>query len=425
LAGCVRILEGFLDAEVDGFGGEEALLGADGSGEGVAAGGGGGGHDTEEGAPVDEVGAGEVAGVGIPHAQFITGDEDVAGFVDAASAGAAEHLEDFVGLEEVFDLVASVGFAGEADATEGEVDTGGEAHGGDDDAELSGFGEGFDYAGAGAVAEAAVVAGDAGFEESGDGFTDEGFLLGGESEGVGVGELAGEFIGEGFGGLAAWGEDEDGAEVFGEGFCYEAGPVAFDGGGQVELEIVAVDFLEGYGAEVMADEGGLAAEALEPFGDVLGVGDGATEEEELGGGWGEGEGELVIEAAVGVAEHLEFVDDEECGALASDESMFLGFEGGDDDWGVEVFREVTGGDADVPALVAPFGEFIIGEGAGGNRVDDLLLGPALFGPEFEDEGFTAAGGGLDDDVVALAEGGDGLLLPEVGDEHAVQRGECC
>ncbi|MFM1943760.1 MAG: hypothetical protein RI897_2742 [Verrucomicrobiota bacterium] len=76
---------------------------------------------------------------------------------------------------------------------------------------------------------------------------------------------------------------------------------------------------------------------MEPFGDVLGVCDGAAEEEELGGGWCEGEGEFVVEAAVGVAEHLEFVDDEEGGALAVDESMFLGFEGGDDDWGVEIF----------------------------------------------------------------------------------------
>ncbi|MFM1943762.1 MAG: hypothetical protein RI897_2744 [Verrucomicrobiota bacterium] len=172
------IFEGFFDAEVDGFGGEEALLGVDGGGVGVGAGGGGGGHDTEEGAPVDEVGSGEVAGVGIPHTQFVAGDEDVAGFVDTASAGAAEHLEDFVGLEEVFDLVTAVGFAGEADATEGEVDAGGEAHGGDDDAELSGFGEGFDDTGAGAVAEAAMVAGDAGFEELGEGVTDERFLLG-------------------------------------------------------------------------------------------------------------------------------------------------------------------------------------------------------------------------------------------------------
>ncbi|MFM1943761.1 MAG: hypothetical protein RI897_2743 [Verrucomicrobiota bacterium] len=66
-------------------------------------------------------------------------------------------------------------------------------------------------------------------------------------------------MGEGFGGLSAWGEDEDGAEVFGEGFSDEAGPVAFDGVGEVELEFVTMDFFEGDGAEVMFDEGGFTA----------------------------------------------------------------------------------------------------------------------------------------------------------------------
>jgi hypothetical protein len=70
-------------------------------------------------------------------------------------------VEELVRGEAVFAATVVEGGGGDVDTADGEVDAGGEAHGGGDDAELAGFGEGFDDASAGGVGEAAVVIGDA------------------------------------------------------------------------------------------------------------------------------------------------------------------------------------------------------------------------------------------------------------------------
>jgi hypothetical protein len=422
-AGSIGIAEGFLDAEEDGFGGEETSLDPDGFGEGVASEVGCDGHEVEEGGPIDHAGAGEEGGLAVAEADALGRDEDVAGFVDAPASGATEHLEDFVGADGDFEAVAFVGFGGEGDGAEGEVDTGGEAHGGDDDAELAIFGEGFDDACASGVGKAGMVEGDAGLEEFGEGFTDEAALGVGELEGVGVGKFAGDFGGDHFGLLTAWGEEKDGAEGFGEGLGGEAGPMAADLGRQPPTEVLGEDFVEGNRADFVSDEDGIASEASEPVDDLIGIGDGTAEEEELGVGWGEGDGQFVVQAAILIGEHLVFVDDEEAGAVAVDEAVLLGFEGGDEDGGGEVVGEIAGGDTDVPAAGAPFGEFVIGEGAGGDGVDGLAAVLAVIGPEFEDEGLAGAGGGMDDDVLSCAEGDHGFLLPEVGDGDLLECGE--
>ena len=120
------------------------------------------------------------------------------------------------------------GGGGDVDGADGEIDASGEAHGGGDDAELAGFGEGFDDASAGGVGEAAVMVGDAVFEELGEFFAADGALFGGELEGVAGGEFGGEFAGDGFGFFAAGGEDEEGGEVGEEDGGGELGPVAFE-----------------------------------------------------------------------------------------------------------------------------------------------------------------------------------------------------
>jgi hypothetical protein len=88
----------------------------------------------------------------------------------------------------------------------------------------------------------------------------------------------------------------------------------------------------------VADDFDAAAETLEPSGDVVGVGDGAGEEEELELGRGGEEGALVVIAAGGIGEPVVFVDDEEVErweigrARGSDLGMDR-FEGGDDEGG--------------------------------------------------------------------------------------------
>ena len=307
----LRVAEGFLDAEEDGLGGEESGLDADGFEEGVLAQFIGSGHQVEERGPVDHPGAGEVRGLAVPESETLWGDEDIAGLVDAATSGATEHLEDFVLADGDLDAVALVGFGGHRDRAEGEIDAGGEAHGGDDDAELSGLGEGFDDAGADGVGEPGMVVGDARLEELGEVFADESALGVGELEGIRIGKFAGDLGSDRLGLLAARGEEQHGAEGFGEGLGAEPGPVPADLGREPPVEVLDEDLVERHGADVVADEGGVATEAFEPVDDVVGVGDGSAEEQELGALGGEGDGKLVVQAAVVVSEHLVFVDHQE------------------------------------------------------------------------------------------------------------------
>ena len=137
-------------------------------------------------------------------------------------------------------------------------------------------------------------------------------------------------------------------------------------------------------------------------------------------------------ATGGVGDHLIFVDDEQGGAFSAHESLDLGFKSGDENWGVDVFRDVSGGDADVPFGVLPLGVFVIGEGAGGYGIDSLALVLVMTGlmKQFEDVGFSGSSGGADDDVGASPQMIDSLVLPEVGElegvegrEHDGQRGD--
>ena len=102
--------------------------------------------------------------------------------------------------------------------------------------------------------------------------------------------------------------------------------------------------------------------------------------------------------------------------MVFEESLALGLEGGDDDGGVEVFADVAGGDAYIPAEGGPFSAFVIGQGTGRHRVDGLPL-VASFDEKFEDMGFARASRGLDNYIVPTSQGSEGGLLPEVGEDE--------
>ena len=137
----------------------------------------------------------------------------------------------------------------------------------------------------------------------------------------------------------------------------------------------------------------------------------------------EGEGEFVVQAAIRVAYHLVFVHDEKRRTFAGDEAVLLGFKCGDDDGGAQIFREVARGDADIPATCAPLSEFVIGKGTGRHGVDGLATWFAAMRPQFEDERLARTGRRLHDDILAFAQRGHGLLLPQVRDGDLVQGGQ--
>ena len=83
--------------------------------------------------------------------------------------------------------------------------------------------------------------------------------------------------------------------------------------------------------------------------------------------------EFIVQAAVRVAEHLILVHDEQRWPIAFDQPALLSFERGDEDRRVEIFGEIAGSDADVPAARAPFGEFVIRQRASRHGVDRLAV----------------------------------------------------
>lgn len=406
----------------------DSLIGKEACGEGAGGLGGvalivhGGAHDGEEAGPIDAIGAAEAEGAGLVEAGFGGQGEDVADAVEPAAAGASEHLEEFIGTDLSGLFAAAVGAVGDHNRAHGKIDTGGEAHSGDDDAELSGFGERFDEAGALAVIEAAVVKGDAGAEEGAEGMAGEFFLFGGENEGIFFGEGAGDFDSDVLGGAAARCEEEQRGHFSFEDTGDGAWPVTANGIGNAVGEGFHGNFLKGDGTFAVGDQFGGPPEAAEPVADRFGIADGAAEEKEARLWRRGGDGDLVIEAPLVIADHLVFIDDEEIGTLAVEEAGFLGFEGGDDDGGIGTERAVAGDEADRPAEGFPFEQFIVGEGAGGNGVDGAAVEAAIH-EEFKDIGFAGTGGGIDDDIASPGEVAEGGLLPDIGQfEGAVEFG---
>ena len=114
-----------------------------------------------------------------------------------------------------------------------------------------------------------------------------------------------------------------------------------------------------------------------------------------------------------IGQHLVFIHHEQVRVPAFKEAVTLRLEGRDNDRGAQVIADIARGDAHIPALGQPFGPFVVGQGPGGYRVDGLAAMPAL-DEQFEDVGLAGASRGLDDDILTLAEGAQGGLLPEVG-----------
>ncbi len=170
----------------------------------------------------------------------------------------------------------------------------------------------------------------------------------------------------------------------------------------------------------MRDEHGVAPDAPQPRDDILRIADASAEQEELRLRRREREREFVIHAAMRVADHLVFIDDEELRAFAPDETPPLRLERRDDDAGIEPEREIAGGDADIPAALAPLGELVICERAGRHGEDGLPFQLRL--EHLEDVGFSRARRRVHDDILPGAERLHGFLLPEVGDRQMLEEG---
>ena len=403
----------------------DRLTGEEGGGERLSRGLGffGAAHDRQERRPVERLAPLKLQGLGFAEAWAVAGPEGEAAVVEASATRAAEHLQEFVRADLPFGVIGRITSVGHQHRAEREVDARGQSGRGHDHAQLARLGPRFDEFGPLFESEPAVVEPDPLAEESIEVIAREAALAGGELGAVAQGQAGRDVPGDLLGGSAAGGEDQDRTQVGEDGPDDRAGDMAFDAGRLAGLQGVEGDLLERDRAGVLLDQRDLAAAAAEPFGHGLGVGDAAAEEQELGGGWGDGQDGFVGRPATGVGQHLVLIDHQQVRVAAFEEPMALCLQGRHDDRGAEVGADVPGRDAHVPAEGEPFGPLVVGQGPGRHRVDRLAA-VAAADEQFEDVGLAGARRGLDDDVLALPEGAEGVLLPEVGEgEPRVRHGE--
>src|SRR5436190_1075065 len=93
----------------------------------------------------------------IEQPQLISGNHDVPCFIQPPPASPAEHLKNLVWLEQLLGLVAAVRFGSQGDTAQRKVNSGSQAHSGDDHPELPRLGERFDDSGPCAIAQTAMV----------------------------------------------------------------------------------------------------------------------------------------------------------------------------------------------------------------------------------------------------------------------------
>ncbi len=201
---------------------------------------------------------------------------------------------------------------------------------------------------------------DAALEQFGQVITGDQLLFGTKLERIGRGQLPREFCRHGFRSLPARRENQDRPQIFREGLGNEPRPVSPNLARHVIAQISRVYFLKRHWTKIMPDQDRFAAEPMQPFHDILRIGDAAAEQEQLGLGRRERDGQFVVQASVQIADHLVFIHDQERRTIALDEPMFLGLQRRDEHGRAQVLRQVAGGDADVPTTGAPFREFIIG-----------------------------------------------------------------
>ena len=78
--------------------------------------------------------------------------------------------------------------------------------------------------------------------------------------------------------------------------------------------------------------------------------------------------EFVIQPAVWIPQQLILINHQQVGAFPAHEPVLLCLECGDNDRGLEVLGEITGGNANRPSPAAPFSKLIIGQRPGGYSV---------------------------------------------------------
>ena len=113
-----------------------------------------------------------------------------------------------------------------------------------------------------------------------------------------------------------------------------------------------------------------------------------------------------------VRDELVFIDDEQLRTLATQKTCALCFEGRYDHARIQIERQITSGDADIPATRPPLCKFVVRECARGNGENRLTFQRWI--EQLKNVGLARASRRLHDHILAGSQCADRILLPEIG-----------
>ena len=193
----------------------DRLTGEEGGGERLRGGLGvfGAAHHRQKGRPVERLASFELERFGFAEAGAVAGPEREAAVVEAPAAGAAEHLQQFVGADFPFGVIGGVTPVGHQHRAEREVDARSQAGRGHDHAQLARLGPRFDQFSPLFEGEPAVMESDPLAEQSIEVVAGEAALAGGELRAIAQGQAGRDVAGDLLGGASTGGEDQDWSEI--------------------------------------------------------------------------------------------------------------------------------------------------------------------------------------------------------------------
>ena len=153
-----------------------------------------------------------------------------------------------------------------------------------------------------------MVKRDASLQHPCEAIADEIFLPGAQLEGIGIRQVACDLGGKRFGGAAARRKNQNRPKPLRQRLGGEPWPVAANLRRDVVVEHPGVHLLKRHRPVVVPNPFGVPAQTLKPSDNVLGIGHAAAEHQDLRFWRRHGDGQLVVETAIGVAEHLVLVD---------------------------------------------------------------------------------------------------------------------
>ena len=370
----------FLHAEKNGFGGEEPLLHAHRLREGIQSLTCRQRHQAQQRAPIHRLTARQMSGPAVHEPQFIRGNNHEPRFIQPAPAGAAEHLQDFVRTQRLLHIIPPVRGRRQRHAAQGKIDARRQSHRRHDHPQLPRLGQRLNHPRPHPITQAAVMIHHARRQHLRQMLPRQRFLLGGERERIGIGQIARDLRRHRLRPLPPGRKHQERTQILRQRLGHQARPVTLDLTGQGIAQTVRRHLLQWHRPHIRPDQLRRPPQSPQPFHDILRIRHTAAEQEQLRIGGSQRQREFIIQPPVRVADHLVLVHHQQGRAVTPHQAVLLRFQRGHEDGSGKIFRQVAGGDTHVPAARAPFGQLVISQRAGGHGIDGLAAIFPAVGP---------------------------------------------